>query len=344
MAIHKPKWFSDDYVMVSTGPTCGLTKGGRALNKVDPVTARRIQIVDPETGGLIDVVNDKLLEDMEELVTYEGVPNKDEISSDTLNFIPASKLKIGCAVPIYYDHRYYDHFCAEIKENPIFSGFSSAPLSRLVKDKLIVIRKGHGSPKQEQRIGEIPYIKVSDLRAGTMNINPTNRVPKAIASEFWKGLSSGIQAFDLICPERTSKNIGDFCVVMPGQEQVLLTKEVIIMRPGPMAYFDAFYILWAMTLKIVRDQWRRIVFMQTNREDVGKRYLEIHIPIPPNREKADEVSKTFKEYYETIARARIDLQKYLVESSLHHFYVSGAEESESYPVDEIVGDIVDNEV
>jgi hypothetical protein len=27
----------------------------------------------------------------------------------------------------------------------------------------------------------------------------------------------GLKAFDLICPERASKNIGDFCVLLPGQ-------------------------------------------------------------------------------------------------------------------------------
>ncbi len=48
MAVHKPKWFSDDYVMVSTAPTCGLSKGGRLLKKVDPVTAQRVQVIDPE--------------------------------------------------------------------------------------------------------------------------------------------------------------------------------------------------------------------------------------------------------------------------------------------------------
>jgi hypothetical protein len=101
---------------------------------------------------------------------------------------------------------------------------------------------------------------------------------------FWK--LSGINAFDLVSPERTSKNIGDFCVVMPGQEQVVMTKEVIVLRPGPKANFDAFYLLWAMTLKIVRDQWKRVIFMQTNREDVGKRYLEIRVPIPPSAERA----------------------------------------------------------
>lgn len=80
-----------------------------------------------------------------------------------------------------------------------------------------------------------------------------------------------------------------------------------------------------MTLKIVRDQWRRVVFMQTNREDVGQRYLEIEIPVPPSVERASEVSKEFRDYYQSLAKARINLQAYLAKSKEHHFFVSGAE-------------------
>ena len=340
MAVHKPKWFSETHVMVSTAPTCGLTKGGRLLKEVDPITAKRVQVVDPETGGMVDAVNDRLLTDAEALASLSGVPKDMGALPDTLNFVPNEKVSLSCAVPAYYDHRYEDHFKRSLLSDDSLAGFTSATLKELLDAGKVTIRGGHGSPSQEQRIGEIPYIKVSDLRAGLVNINPTNRVPKAVAEAFWRGTSSGLRAFDLICPERTSKNIGDFCVLMPGQERVLITKEVIVLRPGPNADFDTFYLLWAMTLKIVRDQWRRVIFMQTNREDVGKRYLEISIPVPPDRKRADEVSKPFKAYYETLAEARGSLQSYLAASNSHHFFVSGAEEPEV--TDEAIGEEVDD--
>ena len=129
-----------------------------------------------------------------------------------------------------------------------------------------------------------------------------------------------------MCPERTSKNIGDFCILLPGQERVVTTKEVIVLRPGESANFDPFYLLWALSLKVVRDQWRRIIFMQTNREDVGKRYLEILLPVPPSHERAEEISSPFRKYYQTLAKARSELSEYLAHDNQHHFFVSGAEE------------------
>jgi type I restriction enzyme M protein len=316
MTIHKPKWFSDETVMISTAATCGLTKGGRLLPKIDPQTGKRIQTVDPETGGLIDAIDDELLVDMEALRRGQ--------TTSTLTFVPSNVVNLRCAVPIYYDRRYHGAF-AQAMQTPKFTYFKSARIGHLIESGVLAVRNGHGSPSQDQRVGTVPYIKVSDLRAGLVNVNPTNRVPISVARQFWGGPSSGLRAFDLVCPERTSKNIGDFCVLMPGQEQVVMTKEVIVLRPGPNADFDPFYLLWAMSLKIVRDQWRRVIFMQTNREDVGGRYHEIEIPLAPDSATAAALSEAFRNYYTVVATARENLAAYLSSDGAHHFYITGAE-------------------
>jgi type I restriction enzyme M protein len=316
MSIHKPSWFSKDTIMVSTAPTCGLTKGGRLLPLVDSTTGERKQIQDPDTGEWVDGVNDALLEDMTALSKGQ--------KTRTLRFIDRKLVSLRAAVPVYYDRRFDEAFEEEMKK-PQFAGFTSAKLGDLAKAGILEITGGHGSPSSEQRVGDVPYIKVSDLRAGLVNINPTNRVPHQIAEKHWGGTESGLQPFDILSPERTSKNIGDFCLLMPGQERILLTKEIIVIRPGPKAGFDSFYLLWAMTLKIVRDQWKRVVFMQTNREDVGKRYLEISIPVANSPSIAQQASAPFRDYYTTISTARSKLADYLSKSGQHHFFVSGAE-------------------
>lgn len=329
MAIHKPHWFSSDRIMVSTAPTCGLTKGGRLLPLIDPVTGARQQVEDPDTGVLVDAVNDCLLRDMTAL--------SESKETETLRFIDRKDVSLRSAVPVYYDHRFDDAFRAAMATER-FAGFKGGRIGDLVKSKILTVSGGHGSPSSEQRVGDVPYIKVSDLRAGLVNINPTNRVPSKIAEKYWRGKSSGLQAFDILCPERTSKNIGDFCVLMPGQERILLTKEVIVLRPGPEANFDSFFILWAMTLKVVRDQWKRVVFMQTNREDVGKRYLEISIPIADSAEAARAVSQPFREYFLAIADARSKLATHLLKTGEHHFFVSGAEVPDDLGLDDEAAD------
>jgi len=315
--IYKPSWFREDEVMVSTAPTCGLTKGGRLLPLVSAETGKRVQEPDPDTGELVDAIDDQLKTDMEALRAGESTP--------TLRYVPADSVSMRTAVPTFYDRRFDDAFDEAMKTSR-FQAFSSMTIGDMVEAELLTVRNGHGSPTQSVRVGTVPYIKVSDLRAGLVNINPTNRVPVAVAEQFWKGTTSGLQEWDLICPERTSKNIGDFCMLMPGQQQVVTTKEVIVLRPGPAANFDAFYLMWALSLSIVRDQWRRVIFMQTNREDVGERYFDIRVPVPRDREHADDVAEPFKSYYEGLAQARDGLRTYLDQYDEHHFFLGTASE------------------
>jgi type I restriction enzyme M protein len=67
---------------------------------------------------------------------------------------------------------------------------------------------------------------------------------------------------------------------------------------------DPFYLLWAFSLKAVRDQWRRITLMQTNREDCGQRYREVVLPEPKDKASGKATSAAFRDYFKTIANAR----------------------------------------
>ncbi|MBD3008420.1 hypothetical protein [Streptomyces sp. 5-10] len=313
---HKPAWFREDKVFVSYAPTVGINKDGEELFVVDPETGLRTSEIDDQIKA--DVI--ALVDNLETTDTSRWI----DVGS------PESQL---LAVPNYFDERSIRDFQV-LMESPEFEGYTSKTIGELIHSGTLESSHGHGSPSADFRTGHVPYIKVSDIRAGQVNINPTNRVPDVVAERFWKGKESGLKAFDLITPIRTSKNIGEFALIMPGQERVVLTKEVLVLRASGNAPFDNFYLLWAMTLKAVRRQWDRIVFMQTNREDVGKRYEEIRIPVPPSREEADNCSKAFRNYYLGTQKLRDDFLSYLAGEDKHYIFMASAVAS----VEEIVDD------
>lgn len=310
---HKPKWFRDDAIFVSYAPTIGINKDGNILYKVD------------ENSGLrTDEINNIAEEDIEELLAGN--------TTDTSTWVSSSSLDnpfIGVAV--YQDTR-SENQLEELLDKDEFSGFTIKTLGDLIGVGDIKARAGHGSPSADVRKGDIPYIKVSDIRAGQLNINPTNMVSKVIAERFWKGKESGLRPYDLISPIRTSKNIGDFALLMPGQENVVLTKEMLVLHAEEQADFDNFYLLWALSLKAVRNQWDRIIFMQTNREDVGLRYREIKLPVPPSKSVADKVSEPTRSYYLGVESLRKQYIDYLQKEGMHHIFMSTANlESEINP-------------
>lgn len=262
--------------------TCGIYKNGGTRFKTDPATGRRSQEVDNE-----------LIEYVDAFLSGKKSPGQARIGVSDV-------ARRQLLVPTYYDDRYNDSIRTLLKER----GLSGTTIGELNDQGIISVRGGHGSPGNDQRSGSVPYIKVSDIRALRVNVNPTNLVTESVARRFWRGGDSGLKAWDLITPNRASSNIGEFAIILPGEEQIVVTKEVFIFRVIKTSLYDPFYLLWALSLKAVRDQWRRVALMQTNREDCGDRYREIIIPKPPTTDWAQSVSKAFRDYFTTIATAR----------------------------------------
>jgi len=265
-----------EHVVFMDPRTCGLDKDGKTLRRMDEASGARTEDVDDELNDQVDAL----------------LRGETPLGSARVH---TNDPRTSVLVPKYHDPRFdepFDRFLAREK-------LESITLGELEKTDALMVRPGHGSPSSDLRRGDIPYLKVSDLRAMRMNVNPTNLVSEAIARRLWGGEESGLRAWDLITPNRASANIGEFVVLLPGEERVVLTKEVFVFRAQ-----DPFYLLWALSLSCVRDQWRRVTFMQTNREDVGDRYREVRIPRAPSPAWAAEVARPFREYFTALATSR----------------------------------------
>jgi len=285
-----------DQVVFLNPRTCGIYKDGGTRYKTDSKTGKRTAEVDNE---LIEHVNALLSGKMPD-------------GAAQVSLSEAEKRRV--LVPTYYDLRYQHHIQKLLKQEQL----EGITLGKMIDDQLITVRGGHGSPGNDQRSGSIPYVKVSDIRGLRININPTNLVTESVAKRFWRTDHSGLEAWDLITPNRASSNIGEFAVLLPGEERIVLTKEVFVLRVINPKLFDHFYLLWALSLKAVREQWRRIALMQTNREDCGSRFREIILPKPKNKAWADKVAQEFQAYFTTIAQAKSTFIAAVVKDRFEH--------------------------
>jgi type I restriction enzyme M protein len=263
--------------------TCGLYKNGGPRYKQDA------------SGERTDVIDDELNDHTKALVNGADPPGARREGLEAI-------FKSQVLVPRYFDRRWNDEFEGLCKRLRV----DSVSLGDLVDEGVLLVRGGHGSPSNDKRTGRIPYVKVSDIRSLRVNVNPTNLVSEEIARSFWRGEASGIEPWDLVTPNRASSNIGEFAVFLPGETEVVITKEVFVLRvvDGEDDGWTPFYLMWALCLKAVRREWNRITLMQTNREDVNSRYREILIPRPPSKKWADEQSAAFRKYFTSIAKAR----------------------------------------
>jgi len=284
------------YIVPFLNPkTCGIYKDGKPRYKVDAATGEKSATE----------IDNELIEAVDLFTAGRKGSSQFDVSADDV-------FRKGVIVPAYFDTRFNLPIERLLKTLHV----SGITIGELVDRHIVSVRAGHGSPGNDQRTGTVPYIKVSDIRALRMNINPTNMIPQKVAEEFWRGKTSGLEAWDILTPNRASSNIGEFAIIMPGEEQVVLTKEMFVLRVLGGGVIDPFYLFWALCLKAVREQWRRIVLMQTNREDCGDRYREIIIPKPPSLKWAKERAEAFRAYFSVVAEAKKDFLKSIRESSI----------------------------
>lgn len=190
----------------------------------------------------------------------------------------------GVLAPTYYWRKPHlaalDGFCRE-------HNCTTVTLGDLVDQGQISIRSGHGSPPSRYYgRGTVPYIKVSDIKNWRIIENPSFYVPEEVAQQKWGSAGPNIEPYELVTPSRTSQNIGMWSIVMPWQTRMVFTKEFLRLRVLPndrsgsaLEGLDYAYLLYVMSLKVVRDQYQFLVLMQTNREDLGARWREVLIPI-----------------------------------------------------------------
>lgn len=308
----RKKSTESDAVVFLNPSTCGIYKSGGPRFRIDP-----------STGDRTDTIDNEMADHVDSYLRGDAPPG---IAKVPISTIERSRI----LVPRYYDARWSEPIIELCKTH----GWKHTTLGALEDAGILYVRGGHGSPSNDKRTGHIPYIKVSDIRSLRVNTNPTNLVSAAVAQQYWHGDSSGLNGWDLLTPNRASSNIGEFAVLLPGEEEIVVTKEVFVLRilTGRDAGWSPFYLLWALTLKAVRNQWQRVALMQTNREDVGDRYREIIIPIPPSLKEAKRLSSSFHDYFTTIATAKKKFVDALGSSGFE--FIASAHSSWNEPDDE----------
>lgn len=86
---------------------------------------------------------------------------------------------------------------------------------------------------------------------------------------------------------------------------MILTREIAVWRVNPESRrLSPWLLLGLVSLGVVHDQFRYLVLMQMNREDLGSRYRELLLPIPRDATMRAAWSDPIKEYFEATSRVR----------------------------------------
>ncbi len=265
--------------------TYGETKKGRPLYRLD------------ERGNRTADLDDEMAE-AARLLRSRSRPRSE--SRLRFTFEQDQARRAGVLTAVYHWRKPYEDALQAFATR---HGCEVVSVGDLIDDGVIVWSMGHGSPSpQFKGRGPVPYVKVSDIKNWRVNENPKYFIPIDEATKLRRG--ARLEPFDVLMPTRACKNIGLGALLMPWQTQVVLTKEIAVLRCVRHRRISPWLLLVLLSFPVVNDQLRFLVQMHTNREDLGRRLLELKLPVPTGCDVRGRWEQPVRQYFDALVKAR----------------------------------------
>lgn len=197
--------------------------------------------------------------------------------------------KTGIYVPRYY----WKTKEKEIEEYADKHGFDLISIRQLMDEGIITTFDGHGSPPAEYKgKGDVPYIRVKDIVNWEVYKDSTAKIPHEIYLSK-KGRNKELEAKDILYVRRGSYRIGSVAMVGEADREVLLTREILVLRVKELNNkygITPFYLLYLLSHRLVYEQAFNKVLIETTLPNIGNRWSELRLPLRRDKSAAVELS------------------------------------------------------
>ena len=210
---------------------------------------------------------------------------------------------------IYVPRFFWQQRDQEIRENAESNNFDLKKIEELIAEGVISHFDGHGSPPSENKgNGEVPYIRVKDIVNWEIYKDPTSKIPNEIYESMTTRVKvvddevveitrpKELKVHDIAYVRRGSYRIGSVAMVSPFDIEVLLTREINVIRVNPKNKYGltAHYLLFALSHNIVKMQTDNKVLIETTLPNIGDRWKQIYIPIPRDKKQLVKITQQIK--------------------------------------------------
>jgi len=175
-------------------------------------------------------------------------------------------------------------------------------INKLIKEGIINYFDGHGSPPAEYKgMGEYPYIRVKDIVNWEIYKDPTAKIPEDIYKQK-KSIKKNLKEKDIVYVRRGSYRIGSVAMVSPYDIDVLLTREILVLRIANEKNkynLTPYYLLYLLSHKLTSMQAFNKILIETTLPNIGDRWKELKLPISKDETERKRISEKIKSIFES---------------------------------------------
>lgn len=218
--------------------------------------------------------------------------------------VPCSTIKDGVLAP-----RAYDPGLSELLES-LKPTHLLVPFGDLVREGTISLSTGDEVGMLAYGLGEIPFVRTSDLSNWEIKIDPK----RAVSRELFESMKSkqDVRAGDILMVRDGTYLIGTCAIVTKYDEEMLFQSHIYKIRVQTGDLLDPFLLLAILSSSVVQRQIRALCRTQDIIDSLGTRIQEVKLPIPKDRERCREVSQLVRKVIDDRIEAR-ELTRQIVE-------------------------------
>lgn len=282
--LEKTKNKEKDYeIFMAIANKVGHDKNGKMIFKMD---TKGNYALDDEGNKIID-------DDLPSISSKYKEFKQDVLKPSRLGFIVrASGINNYVFIPSYYN----PETVQKLNEMEKTGKYKITTIREMVEHKLISIKRGHEVGSKYYGLGDIPFVRTSDIVNWEIKIDPVKSIPEEVYEQYKE--RQDIKEDDILLVTDGTFLIGRIAIVTSIDKKIVIQshiRRIRCLKPEKLHPYLLFYLL---NTEIVQKQIREKTFVQATISTIGERLYEIAIPVPTNNNDItkiiDEVSEIIK--------------------------------------------------
>ncbi len=227
-------------------------------------------------------------------------------------FMTCDKLKNDIWLP-----KYYNAEIDEILKTYKKKDYEITSIGKLINDKIITISSGNEIGSKNYGIGDIPFIRTSEIGNLEIITDPTHCTSIEVYEEYKD--RQNIQNKDILMVSDGTYLIGRCAMVTDLDIRMIIQSHFKQIKVVDKEKMSPYLLLALINLDIVQKQLESKSFRQGTISTLGNRFNEIKIPIPKDESLKEQITNSMKEAIDGKRNAKENLLNYDINSKIECF-------------------------
>ncbi len=287
---------TEDYeIFMAIANTVGHNKNGKITYKMNE---KGEYIFDRDGNKIID-------DDLPDIVQkYELFREKKLQHYDHLGFvINLSENKNHIFIPNYYNPE-IDEKLNKMEQS---GRYTLVSIKELIEKGILSVKRGNEVGSQYYGMGNIPFVRTSDIVNWEIKIDPIKCIPEEIYERYKK--NQNINEDDILLITDGTFLIGRTAIVTSIDSKIVIQSHIRRIRCLKPHQLHPYLLLYLFNTDIVQQQIKAKTFVQATISTLGNRINEIILPIPKDKNFVEEIIKEVSEVIKMKVCAKRKMEK-----------------------------------